>query len=88
MSFNFKKVYLFLRREQKTILAVIFALLLFLNALIFYQYVYLTVKKEPELKIEKIEINQEILGKILANIEKRQETLSRVLTTGYPALFR
>jgi hypothetical protein len=51
--------------------------------LIVYQYIYLVVNKQPELKIKKIEINQEALKNILVDIEKREETLSRVLETEY-----
>ena len=87
-SFNFKKVYLFLRAYERWILAVIFLLLLSLNALIVYQYIYLVVNREPELKTEKIEINQEILKKILNDIEEREKTLSQVLKTQYPDPFR
>ena len=88
MPLNFKKIYLFLRARQKIILGVIFVLLLLLNALIFYQYVYLAVESQPELKLEQVAVNQEILGEILANIEERQKSLSQALKTQYPDLFR
>lgn len=85
---NFKKVYIFLKTYQRWILAIILFLLFCLNALIFYQYVFLTTRAQLEFEIKKIAIDEETLGKVLANIEEREETLSRVLTTQYPDLFR
>ncbi|OGZ32301.1 MAG: hypothetical protein A3I88_03785 [Candidatus Portnoybacteria bacterium RIFCSPLOWO2_12_FULL_39_9] len=86
--FNPKKIYLFLRAYQNIILAVIFALLLGLNVLIFYQYVYSVVEKQPEIQIKKTAVNREILQKILSEVAERRETLSRALKTEYPDPFK
>ncbi|OGZ35315.1 MAG: hypothetical protein A3A94_02465 [Candidatus Portnoybacteria bacterium RIFCSPLOWO2_01_FULL_43_11] len=86
--FNFKKIYIFLRTYERWILGAIFLLLLCFNVLIVYQYIYLAVNKQPELKTDKMEINQEILGKILDDIEEREETLSRVLKKQYSDPFK
>lgn len=87
-SFKPEKIYLFLRAEQKIILAVIFALFFGFNVLIFYQYVYSVVEKKPEIQIEKTAVNRKILQRILSEVAERRETSSRALKTEYPDPFR
>jgi DNA-directed RNA polymerase subunit H (RpoH/RPB5) len=58
-------------------------LLLCWNALIYYQYVYLTTQVQPEPVIEKITVDQETLQKVLENLTIREENLSRVKTKKY-----
>lgn len=87
-SFKPEKIYLFLRAEQKIILAVIFALLFSLNVFIFYQYVYSVTEEQPEIQIKKTAVNREILQRILSEVAERRETSSRVIKTEYPDPFR
>jgi hypothetical protein len=86
--FDFKKIYIILKAYQWRILAIFLFLLLCLNLFIFYQYAFCTTRTQLELEIEEVVINQEALEKVLANIEEREETLSRVLSTSYPDPFR
>ena len=64
------------------ILGIIFALLICLNALIYYQYV-LAVRFQPEITIEKTTIDQETLQEVLDNVAFREENLWRVEDTRY-----
>ena len=61
--------------------------ILMINALIFYQYVYLVVESEQSYISQKLSVNQEKLQKILENIEDRENNLSRVVEIEYPDLF-
>ncbi|PIP17355.1 MAG: hypothetical protein COX44_00390 [Candidatus Portnoybacteria bacterium CG23_combo_of_CG06-09_8_20_14_all_37_13] len=85
---SLEKVNYFLKNYYRWILGIIFVLLFCLNILIYYQYVYLTMKAEPEPTLEKITIDQEGLKKILDNLDKRQENLERVEKTNYSDPFR
>ena len=77
-----------MKAYERWILGFILLLFLIFNALIVYRYIYLATNQKLELGLEKTEINQEILDKILEEIEERRETLSRALKTQYPDLFR
>ena len=81
-------VYNFLRKYYIVILGIIFGLLICFNLLIYYQYVYLTVKVQPESTIEKVVIDQETLEKVLSNLDARLENLVRVRLTNYADPFR
>ena len=81
-------VYNFLGKHYLMILGIIFSLLLCLNLLIYYQYVYLTVKAQPEPTIEKVVIDQETLEKVLNNLDIRLKNLVRVRLTSYADPFR
>jgi len=73
----------FLRKHYLMILGIIFILLICLNFLIYYQYVYLTIGAQPESTIERIVIDQETLGKVLNNLDIRLKNLVRVRLTNY-----
>ena len=81
-------VYNFLKKHYLMILGIIFALLICLNALIYYQYVYLTMRVQPEPTIEKVAIDQETLEKVLNNLDIRLKNLDRVRLTNYADPFR
>lgn len=81
-------VYSFLRKHYLVILGIIFGLLICLNLLIYYQYVYLTVKAQPEVFFEKVVIDQETLEKVLNNLDIRLKNLVRVRLTSYTDPFR
>jgi len=85
---NLSKAYNFLKKYYRCILGIIFALLICINALVYYQYVYLMMKVQPEPVLEKIAINQEILQKVLDNLNIRDANLSRVKTTQYTDPFK
>jgi len=92
-TIKFKKpsltaVYNFLKKHYVVILGIIFALLLCLNFLIYYQYVYLTMKAQPEPTDEKVVIDQETLEKVLDNLDVRLKNLVRVRLTSYSDPFR
>ena len=81
-------VYNFLRKHYLVILGIIFGLLICLNLLIYYQYVYLTMNVQPEPIIEKVAIDQETLEKVLNNLDIRLKNLVRVRLTNYADPFR
>jgi len=81
-------VYNFLKKHYLVILGIIFGLLICLNLLIYYQYVYLTIKTQPEPTIERVVINQETLEKVLNNLDIRLNNLVRVRLTNYSDPFR
>jgi hypothetical protein len=83
-----EKIEHFLKNYHLWILGIIFALLLCLNGLIYYQYVYLAIKAQPKPILEEVVIDQETLDKVLDNLDIRIETLSRVETTAYSDPFR
>jgi len=92
-ALKFKKpsltaVYSFLRKNYLVILGIIFGLLICLNILIYYQYVYLTVKAQLEPTIEKVVIDQETLEKVLNNLDIRLKNLVRIRLTNYADPFR
>lgn len=77
------QIYDFLKKHYSIILGIIFALLLCLNAFIYYQYVYSVTKIQTKPVIEKVIINQEIFDKILSDIDEREETLLQAKTKHY-----
>lgn len=72
-----------MKKNCPWVIGIIFVLLISINIFIYYQYVYLTMKTQPELANEEILINEEIFQKVQDNIEKRENTLSRVEETKY-----
>jgi len=80
--------YNFLRKHYLVILGIIFGLLICLNLLIYYQYVYLTMKAQPEPTIEKVVIDQKTLEKVLNNLDIRLKNLVRIRLTNYSDPFR
>lgn len=78
-----KKIFDYLKKYYLWIIGIIFILLISINIFIYYQYVYLTMKTPPELANEEIVINEKIFQKVQENIEKREDTLSRVEETKY-----
>jgi len=82
------QIYNFLKKYYLTILGIILALLICLNVLIYYQYVYSTMKAQLEPTIEKVAIDQEILEKVLNNLDIRLKNLDRVRLTRYIDPFR
>jgi len=78
-----KKIVDFLKKKCPWIIGIIFVLLISINIFIYYQYVYLTMKIQPELTNEEISINEEIFKKVQEDIKKRVNTLSRVKRTEY-----
>jgi hypothetical protein len=83
-----EKIYNFLKKYYRWILGIIFALLICLNVLVYYQYIYLTIKSQPELILDKVTIDQETLQNVLDNLEMREESLWRVKHTHYTDPFR
>ncbi len=81
-------VYIFLKKYHLMILGIIFGLLICLNLLIYYQYVYLTMKVQPEPIIEKVVVDQETLEKVLNNLDIRLKNLVRVRLTNYADPFK
>ncbi len=78
-----KKTFNYLKKYYLWIIGVIFISLLFLNIFIYYQYIYLVMKNQPELINQEININEEVLQKVRENIDKREENLFRVRKTEY-----
>ncbi len=81
-------VYSFLRKNYLVILGIIFALLICSNFLIYYQYVYSTIKAQLEPITEKVVIDHEILEKVLSNLDIRLKNLVRIRLTNYADPFR
>lgn len=81
------RIYNFLKKHYPIILVIVFALLICLNVLVYYQYVYLVMNMQTKPIIEKTSINQEILGKVLNDIDNREEALHRIKTTQYYSPF-
>lgn len=82
------KIYNFLKKYYLAILGIILALLLCFNAFVYYQYVYLTIKHQPEATLKKIVIDQETFQKVLDDLEMREETLWRVEHNYFPDPFK
>ncbi|MBL7053099.1 MAG: hypothetical protein ISS02_00340 [Candidatus Portnoybacteria bacterium] len=78
-----KKIFNILKKNCPWVIGGIFVLLISINIFIYYQYVYLTIKTQPELTSEEILINEEMFQKVQENTEKREDTLSRVKETKY-----
>jgi len=83
-----EKIHYFLEKYYRLILGIFFALLICLNMLIYYQFVYLVMKARPDLTSEEVTIDQENLGKVLDNLDQRQENLKRIEHASYPDPFR
>lgn len=79
----FKQIYNFLNKYISRILVIFFVLLLILNAFVYYQYMYLVIKIDPEPVVKKTYINQETLERVLDDIYIREENLLRVQTSEY-----
>lgn len=82
-----EKIYKFLKKYYRWILGTLFLVLLFINILIFYQYVYLTIKKEPAFIKHQLSIDGQALQRILDNIQEREDSLDKVLKNQYPDIF-
>lgn len=82
-----EKIHNFLSNYYPWILIIIFVLLICFNALIYYQYVYLSVKADLEPRGEEIAIDQEILQKVLDNVNLREDNLLRVQQKKYYSPF-
>jgi len=78
-----KKLFDTLKNYTPWIIGGIFVLLISINILIYYQYVYLAMKTQPELIDEEIVINDRIFQRVQEDIEKRKDALSRVKETKY-----
>ena len=67
----------------------VFAILLILDAFIFYQYSYSVVSDSPESDYS-IKIEKSLIGTIVAGIKERQDALSSLKggSTSYPDPFR
>jgi len=82
-----KKIYNFLRRHYRWVLAVIFVILICFNGFIWYRYIYLVVRAKLEPQETEIAIDQKTLEKVLDNVNLREENLSRVKRTRYLSPF-
>lgn len=83
MEILFKKINSFLEKYYKWILGLILVLLLFFNAFIYYNYVYLATKTEVSATVEKISVNEKVLNKVLEEIRIKEEALIRIETETY-----
>ncbi|MEA2113135.1 MAG: hypothetical protein U9P63_00535 [Patescibacteria group bacterium] len=83
IKISFETISLFLEKYYKLILGIIFILLLCLNVFIYYKYVYLADKMEANATIESVSVNEEVLNKVLEEIDFREKTLMRVETNKY-----
>jgi hypothetical protein len=83
IKISLEKIANFIKKKYQWILGVIFVLMLCLSIFIYYQYVYLVIKAQPEIIAEKVMLDYENLDKFLKNIDTRQENLSRVQVTKY-----
>ena len=81
-------VYKILKKYRLLILGIFFALLICFNALVYYQYVFLTMRAHPEPIIEKAVIDEENLSKVLGNLETRENNLMRVEKSQYADPFK
>jgi len=73
----------FLKKYYFWILGVIFFLLFCLSIFIYYQHIYLTINTQLDPTQEEIVIDQEMIEKVMGNIEGRQDNLSRVEKKDY-----
>jgi len=78
-----KKIFDCLKKNCPWVIGGIFVLLISINIFICYQYVYLVMKTQPELTNGEIVINERMFQKVQKNIEKREDTLSRIKKTEY-----
>ena len=85
---SIRKIHDFLKKHYPLILGIVFGFLLCLNLLISYIYIYRVITVQAEPIIDKTCIDQETLQKVLDNLDKRQENLSRVQTDWYKDPFR
>ncbi|MBU1291985.1 hypothetical protein KKH07_00630 [Patescibacteria group bacterium] len=78
-----EKISYFLKKYHFWILGLILFLLLSFSAFIYYKNVYLVINTQVESAGEEITIDEYILGKIMGNIEERENNLFRVETKNY-----
>jgi flagellar basal body-associated protein FliL len=81
--FSLEKIYNFLKKYYIWILIGVFLVLLSLNGLIYYKYVYLTITEEPQPRITRIKVLEDKLDGVLVELETRQKTLDRVKENEY-----
>lgn len=76
-------IYNFLKKYYPWILIGFFVLVICLSAAIYYQYVYLIMKAEPNPAAKKTLVNEQALNQFLDNLNRREENLNRVKNTDY-----
>lgn len=78
-----KKISYFFKKYHFLILGVVLVVLLAFNVFIYYKYVYLTVNAQIQPAGEEITINNDVLDKVMKNINEREDNLLRVETRKY-----
>lgn len=81
--FSIEKTSYFIKKYYFWILGLILLILLCFNIVIYYQYVYMTLNTKIVSVDGNIVIDEEIIGKVMEIIEKREESLIRVKTKDY-----
>ncbi len=78
-----EQVYRFLKKYSPWILALVFIIVVSLNALIYHRYVYSTISSQTEPEIKKTLVDYERLNRVLDDVDMRQNNLFRVKRNYY-----
>ncbi len=68
------------------ILFFVFSLIIF--GIIFYRYIWLTIKAEPEITVVKVEIKQDFYKAISENIKSREKRFLEIQGKIFPEIFQ
>jgi hypothetical protein len=84
----FKKIFWKMGEKRLSTFFILLILALIFGALIFYQYVFLAEKKEPQIIERPIQFKEELYQKILTEWEERQKKFDQVEQKEYRDLFQ
>lgn len=82
-----KTINKFLRKYYSGVVILIFGLSLIIAGFIFYHYVWLVIKAEPEIKVRKIEVKEDVYKAILENINQREKEFLEFRNKTFPDIF-
>jgi hypothetical protein len=84
----FKKIFWKIGENPLLTLLILLILTFIFSGLIFYQYVFLAEKKEPQIIERPIQFKEELYQKILTEWEERQKKFDQVEQKEYRDLFQ
>ncbi len=83
INLSLEKISIFLKKYHFFILGIVLFLLLSFNFFIYYKYVYVVMNINVDPVDDRIVVDEDILEKVIENINERKENLIRVKTENY-----
>ncbi len=85
---DFKIVIKIFKERPFGVIILFFVFCLIIFGIIFYRYIWLTIKTEPEITVVKVEIKQDFYKAISENIKSREKRFLEIQGKIFPEIFQ